>query len=142
MSRLSKRHCGGFTLVEALTAGVILALSAAVLGTGVTQAMRSLTVARDYQRAAELLDQTLTKIDLFGPARMLAEGTSEGVFEVPDDRFAWKADIFSRLEGHLYDVIVEVSWGTPSGKQRSVRAQTRLNDPPESHPAELAWDDL
>jgi len=142
MSRFSRKRCGGFTLVEVLTAGMILALSGAVLGTAVTQAMRSLTVARDYQRAAELLDQTLTEIDLFGPARMLAEGTNEGVFESPDDRFAWRAEIFSRLEGHLYDVIVEVSWRTPAGTQRSVRAQTRLNDPPESRPAELAWDEL
>ena len=52
-STLSRR---GFTIVEALVAGVILSLSAVALGATVSHCMRSLTLARDYQRAAELLD--------------------------------------------------------------------------------------
>jgi type II secretory pathway pseudopilin PulG len=145
MSRPSGRNFGrrgGFTLVEALAAGVILALSAVVLGIAVTQGMRSLELARDYQRAAELLDRTLTKVDLIGPARLLLEGPTRGAFEPPHDRFAWQLDISPRLEGYLYEVTVQITWSSPRGERRSTVAQTLLNDPPDSRPAELDWDDL
>ena len=55
----ARRHCDGFTLVETLAAGVILALSGAVLSMAVKGSMRSLTLARDYQLAAELLVQAV-----------------------------------------------------------------------------------
>ena len=142
MSRFSHRHSGAFTLVETLAAGVILSLAAAALTTAVSQGMRSLAMARDHQRAAELLDRTLTKIDILGPARLMEEGPTEGVFPPPHERFIWQAHITPRTEGYLYDVIVRITWPTPGGRRRSVRAQTRLNDPPESRPAELAWEDL
>ena len=142
MSRRRRQRSHGFTLVETLAAAMILALAAAVLGTAVAQGMRSLARARDYQRAAELLDRTLTKIDTIGPARLLAEGQTEGAFDPPHDRFAWAADIVPRPEGHLYDVTVRVWWLTPGGGRRSAEAQTRLNDPPGSRPTELNWGDL
>lgn len=141
-TRLGRRRRGGFTLIETLAAGVILALSAAVLSTAVRQAMRSLALARDYQRAAELIDRTLTKIDLIGPARLMIEGPTGGVFRPPHEQFAWQARIESRVEGHLYEVTVQVSWPAPGGKTRSAEVQTFLNDPPRSRPESLLWEDL
>ena len=138
----SNQRTAGFTLVEVLVAGVILTLSAGALGLSVSRCMGSLSLARDYQRAAELLDRTFTKIDLIGPALLLYEGPSEGLFEEPHDRFAWQAKIDSRLEGHLYEVTVRILWETPSGKPRFIEAQTLLNDPPGSRPSELYWDEL
>ena len=61
-----KANRRGFTLIETLVAGVILALSAVAIGSTVSHCMRSLTLARDYQTAAELLDRTFTKIDIIG----------------------------------------------------------------------------
>ena len=101
---LSGKKCGvpglkagrqrrGFTLVEALVAGMILALAGGVLSLTVRQGLRSLTAAMDYQQAAELLDRTLTKIDAIGPARLLAEGPAAGTFAAPHDRFAWKTTV-------------------------------------------------
>ena len=134
------RRCdGGFTLVETLVAGVILALSAVALGMTVSQSMRSLALARDYQRAAELLDKTLTKIDLIGPARLQFEGPTEDVFERPHDRFAWQAKIEPGIQGHLYEVTVRILWETPGGTIRSIEGQTLLNDPPDSRTIELDW---
>ena len=142
MGRATRRHRGGFTLVETLAAGMVLALSAAVLGTAITQGMRSLTLARDYQRAAELLDETLTKIDLIGPTRLLAEGPTEGAFDPPHERFAWQAEIVPCTAGDLYDITVRVSWTTGRGGMRSAKARTMRNDPPETWQNELDWDDL
>ena len=142
-SRPTSQRSDGFTLVEVLVAGVILALAAGTLGLTVSQSMRSLGLARDYQRAAELLDKTFTKIDLIGPARILYEGPSEGLFdEARHERFAWQAKIDSRLEGNLYEVTVRILWETPSGKGRFIEAQTLLNDPSGDQPSELYWDEL
>ena len=139
MSKRIKRQTSGFTLVEVLVAGVVLALSAAVLGTTISQGMHSLALARDYQQAAELLDETLTKIDIVGPARLLYEGPLEDFFDSPHDGFAWQANIEQRTEGYLYEVTVSILWTTPAGEQRSVQGQTLLNDPPDSRPSELDW---
>jgi len=133
---------GGFTLVEALVAGAILTLSASAIGAIVTTAMHCLDKAKEYQVAAELLDRTLTRIDMFGPSRLQLEGPIQGVFAPPHDRFTWKAGISAMSEGHLYDVIVTVSWQTPGGRQGSAQAETLLNDPPDSRPAGLKWEDL
>ena len=136
----SRRRRGGFTLVEALAAGIILAMAGAVLGGSLSQTYESLNVARDNQRAAELLDEVLTRIDMIGPERLGREGPTEGRFQ-GDDRFSWRAQISPRLQGHLYEVTAVVSWATPRG-QRSVQAQTLLNDPPGSRDASLDWDSL
>ena len=128
--------------MEALAAGIILAVSGGVLGMAVTQGMRSLALARDYQEVTELLDETLTKIDMIGPASLLSAGPTEGRFGPPHERFAWSAEMVSGLEGHLYDVTVRITWQTPGGGQRSVEVQTFLNDygdPDETGPG---WNDL
>jgi len=142
MSKRIKQHAGGFTLVEVLVAGVILALSATVLGVTISQSMRSLALARDYQQAAELLDKTLTKIDLIGPARLLYEGPTEDTFRPPHERFAWQAQIEPLAQGYLYEVTVRILWEVPGGTTRSIEAQTLLNDPPDSRLSELDWDNI
>ena len=142
MSNKPNRHADGFTLVETLVAGIILALSAAALGVIVRQALRSLAIARGYQQAAELLDLALTKIDTIGPTGIQAEGPTEGVFDPPHDQFAWSATVSPMAEGHLYEVTVRITWRAPSGALRSTEAQTFINDPPGRSAAELGWDDL
>ena len=136
-------HAAGFTLVEALSAGIILAVSAVVIGSGVSQAVRSQSITRDTQRAAELLDQILTKIDLIGPSRLLYEGPTEGQI---NERFSWQATIEPRLEADLYEVSVKLRWQVPgySGQSgaRVAEAHTMLNDPPRSRNAFLEWDEL
>ncbi|MDY7011000.1 MAG: hypothetical protein SVV80_09655 [Planctomycetota bacterium] len=131
-----------FTLVETLAAGVILALSAVVLGVAVRSGIRSLSVARDYQRAAELLDRVFTKIDTIGPGRLSVEGPTEGRFAAPHDRFTWNAAVVPCHEGRLYEVTVRIAWQTPGGEQRSIEAQTLLNDPQSDSESEVGWDDL
>ena len=132
----------GFTLVETLAAGVILTLWAVVLGGAASRGVRSLAIARDTQRASELLERVLTKVDLIGPARLMADGPTEGVFEAPHDAFRWRTEIDSRTEADLYEVAVRISWRMPNGQERSVEAKTLINDPPGSRQLELNWSSL
>lgn len=136
--RKTARGAFGFTLVEALCAGMILSVSTAMIGLGVSQSVASLQRARNYQKAAELLDEVLTKIDIMGPERILRQGPTEGSF---DDQFRWKATINSRLEGDLYDVTVRIIWAVPGG-ERSVEARTMINDLVMSRSMAFRWDEL
>ncbi len=142
MTDSAARHPGGFTLVETLVAGIILSLSAVALGLIVRQATRSLTLARDYQQAAELLDRTLTKIDLMGPAKLLAEGPTAGRLAPPHERFQWNAAIAPLEEGDLYEVTVRITWRSAAGALLSTDGQTFLNDPQEQPQNQLQWDEL
>jgi len=136
-----RRQPRGFTLIEVLIAGMILAISAAVIGTALSHAYASLSEAKDERRAAILLDDLLTKIDMIGPARIASEGPRQGNFDGSDERFSWSVDIQNRPQGHLYDITATLSWSY--GKQeKSVQVHTYLNDPPNSRDATLRWRDL
>ena len=142
-SEKRKRASGrqGFTLIEALAAGMILALVAVATGTALTQSVRSLRLARDYQIAAELLDMTMTRIDLIGADRIYVEGPVQGRFAAPRDDFAWQTEIESMLEGHLYEVAVTVSW-SHGNVTHQVEGHTRFNCQEKSHNPLLRWEDL
>ncbi len=143
MNRRRAHRTGGFTLAETLAAGVILAISAAMIGLAVRQGARAQTTARNAQHAAQLLDCVLAKIDTIGPARLIEEGPTEGAFEAPYEDFAWTATIETEdLTGYLYTVTVRVTWHDPTGRQKSADVQTLLNDPPGSHKSRLEWEDL
>jgi Tfp pilus assembly protein PilV len=139
-SSLGRR--GGFTLAEALVAGVLLSLSAGVLSLITTRGMAALERSRDLHRAAGLLDATLTRIDLVGPARAQVEGWTSGQFPQPDDRFAWQAEILPDPNSNLYDVTVTITWTDSGRRPHSARGRTLLDDPPGSHSPDLQWDDL
>src|SRR4051812_6645436 len=78
---LSLRRRRGFTLIEMLVAGMILALATAVIATAVSHSYGSLADARDERRAATLMDDLLTKVDLIGPNRIANEGPHSGKFD-------------------------------------------------------------
>ncbi|WP_432800075.1 type IV pilus modification PilV family protein [Poriferisphaera sp. WC338] len=137
------KHEQGFTLVEVLCAAMILAISAVVIGRMVIQHMSSLEMARQYQVAASLLDETFTKIDVIGPSRVMDEGITEGDFESHGmSKTTWNADVLQREEAsYLYEVIVTIAWEVNGGK-RSVSGKTLLYDPPGARSMTLAWEDL
>jgi type II secretory pathway pseudopilin PulG len=135
------RGSGGFTLVEALLAAMILALAGVVIASTLGRAYGSLADARDSRRAAALLDEVLVKVDTIGPQRVQAEGLRSGAFEGADARFSWELDIASEAETDLYKVAASVSWRGSSGP-RTLRAETLLYDPPNSRPSPPRWEDL
>jgi type II secretory pathway pseudopilin PulG len=143
MRRKRRQFGRGFTLVEVLAAGMILALSAAAIGLGVRQSLNSLNKARDYQQAAELLDRVMTKIDLLGPGVVSAEGPLTGQFEPPREKFEWESQIeLLASESWLYEVTVRIAWMNPAGHRQTVEAQTWLFDPPKEEPSGLTWEDV
>ena len=136
-----KHRANGFTLIEVLVAGIILALAIGVMGTALSRSYAALSDARDERRASTLLDELMTKVDLIGPARIATEGPHSGSFDGADERFSWSIDVEDRPQGHLYHVTAVVKW--MKGKQQMSReVQTYLNDPPKSHDATLKWRDL
>lgn len=139
-SRSPRRH-RGFTLIEVLIAGILLAASIAVMGTAVSRSYRGSADANDDRRAALLLSDLMTKIDLIGPARLASEGPRSGSFDGEDSRFSWSVEIQNRQQGHLYQVNVTLSWTAGTTKRRA-QVQTLLDDPPKSHDASIKWRDL
>ncbi len=131
------RRSGGFTLVEALLAGVVLAIAGAGIGYGMGQAVQTARVAREYEQAAMLLDAVVTRIDLIGPERLLSTGPMQGSFDEPWQAYSWQAAIESGELMDLYNVRVSVRWG-----HREVEAVTRLYDPPGARPGDLTWEEL
>jgi len=125
-----------------LVAGMILALATAVIATAVSHSYGSLADARDERRAATLMDDLLTKVDLIGPNRIANEGPHSGKFDGADERFAWSLDVSNRPQGHLYEITATVTWPAAAGKSRSVNVTTYLNDPPNSRDTTLKWRDL
>ena len=122
-------------------AGTILAISAAVMSTSVSLSLRSVRMAGDFEHAAELLDRTLTKVDMIGPYRLSLEGPTDGQFLPPDERFSWSLDIEMGSIGSLYEVTATVRWDD-GGTEREVSATTLLNDPFGSRGDTLLWEDL
>ncbi len=138
MHKRSKARAGGFTLIEALAAGMILAMFAAIIASSVSTSVAALSLASDQQRAADYLDQVLTRIDLLGPDRMARVGPTSGQL---DEQFSWRASFEPMIEGYLYQVTVTIEWQTPQSTH-SVSGYTMLNDPPNSRSASLRWDEL
>ncbi|NLF30526.1 MAG: type II secretion system protein [Planctomycetes bacterium] len=131
----------GFTLVETLAAGMILAAAGAMLSLSVRLGLQSLQRAGDLQRAAALADRVLTKVDLIGPVALLENGPMVGAFQPPDERFAWAVAIEPPTADDLCRVKVTITW-LVRGTTRAVDVETLLHDPPGSHPANLVWESL
>jgi len=131
----------GFTIVETLVAGMILALAGLAIATAVNQSMEALRRAKQTRQAARLLDRAMIRVDALGPATLLSQGPTQGRFSAPNNHFRWRVDIQSMVETDLYAVTVTVSWQA-GASQRSVQASTRLNDAPGSRDSGLTMNDL
>jgi Tfp pilus assembly protein PilV len=131
----------GFTLIEALMAGMILTASTLVITGSVNTSIKAAARARDNQRAAILLDELMAKIDLIGPYRLSTEGPFEGDFEGADAKFSWQLEIEPAVEFDLYEISATVTW-LELDRQGSAVVSTLLFDPADSRNPILRWDDL
>lgn len=136
-----RHHPRAFTLLEALMAGMILAMSTLAITGSVNASIQAATRARNTQHAAILLDELMSKADLIGPDRLFIEGPLEGAFEGLDQGFTWTIQIEPLVDHYLYEVTATVNWMEIKG-QRSASVSTRLDDPAGSHDATIRWDDL
>ncbi len=129
---------GGFTLIECLLAGIVMAGFGAVLTLSIGQGVSTIARAEDDRLAAQWLDEVLTRIDIVGPSELSYAGPVSGVL---DERFSWEASIEQEALSDLYTVGVTISWSTPRGS-RTVKAHTLLMDPPGWRAAGIRWGDL
>ena len=141
-------HRGGFTIIESLVAGLILAMFAAAIAGAVTRSSVAATRATDRRQAAMWLDEVFTRVDVIGPARLADEGPVQGPL---DERYEWSAEIVENAAlPYLYDVAVTVrqvaaggeAGGASGGTSGGVRGYTRLYDPPGARTAAVGWEGL
>ena len=133
--RACTRAPRGFTLLECLLAGVLLAGFAA----GLTAAMRSATTAQQAGvgrlQAAGHLDSLLARIDAVGVAAWSQDGPFSG--QLPGGQ-RWSATTQTLPDTGLHRVDVAVTWPVPGGQRRAT-AHTLLRAEAASG---LRWDDL
>jgi Tfp pilus assembly protein PilV len=121
---LVKRRCG-FTLLEALMAGVLLGIAAVTLcGVSVRCQARS-QLNRQYESAWQHLDRQLANVSMTGIDELLREGMAEGQASGAGTTFYWKM-ILTPVDGRLYRVRMTVEW-TDRNERHSIEAETLLN---------------
>lgn len=129
------RVARGFTIVECLLAGVLLALFAGSIATTVAQAGMASRRGEDLRQAAAYLDEIFTRIDMVGPARLMYEGPTQGEL---DTRFAWSAQFEEETLADVYSIKVTIRW-TTEGKVSSIEGYTQLYDPPGATHTTVNW---
>ena len=132
------RSAGGFTIVECLLAGMILALFATTIATTVAQAGAAARHGENLRLAADRMNEVFTRIDMIGPSRLIYEGPTRGEL---DARFAWQADIEEGVLTDLYDIKVTIRWSA-DGKARSIVGYTQLYDPSDAARTPANWYDF
>ncbi len=137
---LPLRGRGGFTLVECLIAGVVLAGFAAAIATTLARSTAAALRSEDQRLAAQWLDEVLTRVDLLGPARIATEGPRQGEL---DERFSFALDLVQDdLNADLYIVTATITCPTASGGTQTVTGHTQLFDPAGSRTSLVYWEDL
>ena len=117
---------GGFNLVEALVATMILSSSVLTLGAIGTNALSSTRLHRHYETAAALIDRQLSLIDYLGIDQFIEAGQTEGIIEESEPGYQWSVTTEYQGTDDLYLVTITMTW--PEGKRPySVTVQTMLN---------------
>lgn len=116
----------GFTLVEMITASVILSAAVLTLGAIGTRSLSETKLNRHYELAAALADRQLTLIDHIGIENFIESGRMEGDFEEFEPTYHWQVATGLRDIDNLYLVNITVSW-IERNRLHSVSVDTMLN---------------
>lgn len=114
------------TLVEVLTAAVMLGVGVAGLLSAASLSLRNQTKIEHRAAAMCLAQEKLAEVELDGPYAA-SRKTGQGVQERSGVAYSWTLDIEPFSVGELYDVKVTVAWSAP-GSSGQVELQTWLND--------------
>ena len=125
------RNENGFTLLEALAASVILALTVASICALSMRSLSQVTLNRQYEKAWQIIDQQFCLLEDIGIMAFLAEGNMAG--PVSDElnqggrtKYFWQAELNDEDMDNLYLVKFTISWQYKK-KMESVCAVTMLN---------------
>ncbi len=122
----AKRNKRGFTLVETITASVILCGSVLAVGAISTRSLGETRLNRQYEVAAALADKQLAMIDYVGVEEFIELGQMEGDFEEPEPGYRWEVVTESQDVDNLYLVNITVSW-VERKRPYTISVDTMLN---------------
>lgn len=122
----AKRNKRGFTLVETITASVILCGAVLAVGAISTQSLGETRLNRQYEVAAMLANRQLTMIDYVGVENFIESGQMEGDIEEFEPGYRWEVVTESQGIDNLYLVNITVSW-VERNRPYSVSVDTMLN---------------
>jgi Tfp pilus assembly protein PilV len=117
---------GGFNLVEALVATMILSGAVLTLGAIGTNALSNTRLHRHYEMAAAVVDKQLSLIDYMGIDAFIQAGQMEGIVEEMEPAFQWTVATEYQGTDSLYMVVITVTW-LEGNRPHSVTAQTMLD---------------
>ena len=135
---MSRAGNGGFTLIEALVALVVMSLAVVTLAAATSQALCVEAATLDHLTAATLADarmSEITALPLGGLARF--NPTRTGRFGDGNERFSWTATVTRVPDSpHLFRTLVRVSWAAGSVEVASVvHREARLGS------GEVPWEE-
>ena len=116
----------GFTLVETITASIILCGAVLAVGAISTRSLGETRLNRQYEVAAALADRQLTMIDYIGVENFIESGQTEGELEEFEPGYHWKVVTDYQAIDNLYLVSITVSW-VEHNRPYSISVETMLN---------------
>ena len=122
----AKRNKRGFTLVETITASVVLCGAVLAVGAVSTRSLSETRLNRQYEVAAALADRQLTMIDYVGVEEFIELGQMEGEIEEFEPGYHWKVVTETQAIDNLYLVNITVSW-VERKRPCSISVDTMLN---------------
>lgn len=132
-NRETKR--GGFNLLETLLASSMLAGAVMTIGALSARSVSTLRIDQETEKAWELADMQLKLIDASGVSAFQKLGQYSGRFEGAEE-YTWEAEIEELEIQNLFSIDLTVRWQSGS-RNRQIRCQTRLCDPPEEEQTEI-----
>ncbi|MEM6332666.1 MAG: hypothetical protein AAF823_04935 [Planctomycetota bacterium] len=119
------RRPRGFTLIETLIAGMMLAIFGTAIVMAVAQGARQVQHDRDLVRATQALDEVLHRVSIVGPSNLAIGGPTQGVL---GDDLEWSLQIEQQPLSDLYDVTATITWQRRA-RERSASVATVFHDP-------------
>ena len=125
MKSASHRH--GFTLIEVLVAGLILAVGAVVICGLSRRCLRNCQRGYRYEQAYRLLDECLDRTAALGVSRLAVQKTVQGRFPQRYPGYQFVVKIEPTEDDDLFEVTATVNW-EDSASGYEVSAATLLYD--------------
>jgi len=112
-SRNDRNTARGFTLIEVLVAGIVLAIGMTTLLTITSRALSTQQRGEERIIAASLLDELLGSVLTEGPQDFIKLRSSSGPCEAPFDDWEYEVDIENAVGSDPFKVLARVT--SPNG---------------------------